>query len=124
MINAQDELLLAIQQAGKTSLDVQAIIVGISKDYVISENDLITNPNRFECIFRLPKKWTSDEWLTFLKQLNFNYAGDEYGEQELYGYVWFKDGSWLERYEYDGREEWHFKHTPDLEQFFMGFRND
>lgn len=32
-----------------------------------------------------------------------------FGTQELYGYVWFKDGSWLERHEYDGSEEWVFK---------------
>lgn len=119
MINATDELLSIINASGKTSLEVKCAVIGMQKrGWYCSDSDLISDHWRFEKIIRLPLNWSNDEWVNFLKNLNFNYAGDEYGDQEMYGYVWFKDGSWLERYEYDGREEWHFKSVPDINKFF------
>lgn len=35
-----------------------------------------------------------------------------YGRQELDGTIWLKDGTWLERYEYDGSERWEHKAVP------------
>lgn len=35
-----------------------------------------------------------------------------YGGQELFGWVLFKDGTWLERDEYDGSEWWDYKTPP------------
>ncbi|QNI21485.1 hypothetical protein [Salmonella phage 3sent1] len=32
----------------------------------------------------------------------------------LYGNVWFTDGTWLERGEYDGSEWWEYKATPAI----------
>lgn len=43
------------------------------------------------------------KFLETLKSINY-YSG--YGIQELYGVIAFKDGSWLERGEYDGSEWW------------------
>lgn len=37
-----------------------------------------------------------------------------FGVQELYGTVWFKDGTWAEREEYDGSEWWDIKVRPAL----------
>ena len=37
-----------------------------------------------------------------------------YGRQELFGVVWLTDGAWLERYEYDGAEEWALKKLPTI----------
>lgn len=46
-----------------------------------------------------------------IDQLDFEYY-DGYGRQELYGYIWYKDGTWSEREEYDGSEWWEHKERP------------
>lgn len=42
-----------------------------------------------------------------------------YGAQELFGYIVFTDGTWLERHEYDGSEWWEFKRTPTLDEVML-----
>lgn len=37
-----------------------------------------------------------------------------YGTQYLFGAVWFTDGTWLERHEYDGAESWRLKFVPAI----------
>lgn len=64
-------------------------------------------------VFKLKPGYTEEDYNAFLKSLDFEYD-DGYGSQELYGYVWFTNDSWLERHEYDGSECWHFKKTPEL----------
>lgn len=54
-----------------------------------------------------------DEWNIFLDSLDFEYD-DDYGTQELFGYVWLKDGTWLSRGEYDGSEWWKWNVCPEL----------
>lgn len=49
------------------------------------------------------------KFLEFLKSVDYDPG---YGWQELYGIIVFEDGSWLERWEYDGSEGWSHKHTP------------
>jgi len=48
-----------------------------------------------------------------LPQLNFNYDSG-YGGQELFGYIWYEDGTWSERGEYDGSEWWEHKTVPTM----------
>lgn len=48
-----------------------------------------------------------------LPKLDFDY-NNGYGSQELDGTIWFSDGTWSERYEYDGSEWWVYKLCPDL----------
>ena len=40
---------------------------------------------------------------------------DGFGVQELCGYIWYSDGTWSERYEYDGSECWVHKKVPPLD---------
>ena len=47
-----------------------------------------------------------------LKRMDFVYD-DGYGEQELFGYIWYSDGTWSERREYDGNEWWHHVTPPN-----------
>ena len=49
-----------------------------------------------------------------LPQLNFEYD-DGYGGQQLFGYVWYKDGTWSQRGEYDGSEWWEHVTRPTLD---------
>lgn len=46
-----------------------------------------------------------------LDTLDFTYDNG-YGGQELFGYIVFTDGTWLERAEYDGSEWWTYKQIP------------
>ena len=52
-------------------------------------------------------------WGEVLPQLDFEY-NEGFGEQQLYGYVWYADGTWSERCEYDGMEWWEYKRCPDM----------
>lgn len=48
-----------------------------------------------------------------LPLLDFEYD-NEYGGQELLGNIWYADGTWSERDEYDGREWWEYKVCPPI----------
>jgi hypothetical protein len=44
-----------------------------------------------------------------LPQLDFEYDSG-YGLQYIEGYIWYADGSWSDRREYDGSEWWEHQH--------------
>jgi hypothetical protein len=50
---------------------------------------------------------------TILPLLNFDYDSG-FGIQELYGTIWFYDGTWAERREYDGSEWWEYFVCPPI----------
>lgn len=128
MIIALEELLKDIENYKQSTLDVKCAVIGLSFDRpnVDTADYILSNPNKiwidepmFDKIITLKENWNNDEWLAFLEGLRFNYD-DGFGSQHLFGIVWFKDGSWLERYEYDGSEGWVFKRTPDVPQVLRG----
>lgn len=49
----------------------------------------------------------------FVSSINFEYD-DGYGAQELFGTIWYEDGTWSEREEYDGSEWWEYKSCPEI----------
>jgi hypothetical protein len=49
-----------------------------------------------------------------LPQLDFEYDSG-YGGQELFGYIWYEDGTWSSRGEYDGSEWWEHVSRPDFD---------
>lgn len=58
-----------------------------------------------------PQQIIEGELLDVLLRLDFNYDNG-YGGQYLYGFIWYKDGTWSERGEYDGSEWWEHKESP------------
>ena len=62
----------------------------------------------------LKEGFTSDDYLSFVESLDFTYD-EGFGSQELFGYILFKDGAWMERHEYDGSEVWEYKSSPKIE---------
>jgi len=64
-----------------------------------------------EC--RLCLGYSEEDFAYFLNALSFEYDND-YGFQELYGTIWYRDGSWSERGEYDGAEWWEHKQLPEI----------
>lgn len=57
--------------------------------------------------------WNKEDWENLLKQMDFGYYNG-YGGQELFGLVWFEDGTWLSRGEYDGSEWWEYNKQPNI----------
>ena len=55
-----------------------------------------------------------------LPQLDFEYDGG-FGGQFLFGYIWYTDGTWSERGEYDGSEWWKHKERPKKDINFENF---
>lgn len=55
--------------------------------------------------------FTSDEYVEFLEAINRDYDSG-YGGQNLYGFIWYKNGTWSSRGEYDGSEWWEFNKCP------------
>lgn len=127
MTIALNELLEKIEHSKRSTLDVKCAVIGLSYDCPNADTPeyILSNPNKiwidepmFDKIITLKENWNNDEWLAFLEGLRFNYDNG-FGSQELFGVVWFKDGSWLERYEYDGSEKWILKRTPDIPQILQ-----
>ncbi len=48
-----------------------------------------------------------------LPMLDFAYDSG-FGGQELYGTIWYEDGTWSERGEYDGSEWWEHRKCPEI----------
>lgn len=63
--------------------------------------------------FTLKVGHTWEEFEEFLNQLDFDYDSG-YGGQELFGTVWFHDGTWMGRGEYDGSEWWEHYMMPQI----------
>lgn len=56
-------------------------------------------------LFHLPEDYSETQLEDFLCDIDTTYDNG-YGSQMLYGFIWWKDGTWSSRYEYDGAEEW------------------
>jgi hypothetical protein len=64
----------------------------------------------------LPMGYSVRKWNLFLRSLDFEYDGG-YGIQEIFGTIWYKDGTWSERGEYDGSEWWAYKSVPVIPEY-------
>lgn len=104
MENAKRELVEALDDLTKKySVSVKCAWVKYRNEF----ND-ITKVHAY-----LPVGFNTGELADFLKEIDFDYD-DGWGTQEVFGLVWFDDGSWMERGEYDGSEWWEYRQTPDI----------
>ena len=71
----------------------------------------LNSDERFRAI--LPIGFTDNELSLFLSAIDYTYDS-VYGGQEVYGTIWYKDGTWSERGGYDGSEWWEHKVCPDI----------
>ena len=97
-INAYDEFIQHMQECGK----------------VIKCVHITTDPYHrpIEGIF-LHENYDLNALVKFLQELDFEYHCG-YGAQELYGTIWYTDGTWSERDQYDGSEWWEYKQVPEV----------
>ena len=61
---------------------------------------------------------TEADEIKFLETLDSINYDNGYGGQELFGNIVFKDGTWLERGEYDGSEWWRLCKCPTEHEIF------
>lgn len=106
-MNAKQELLDKIEQINKWLGGTQIRCATINIDPYGYENDEEPKPY----ILRLGH--TPFELEGFLNSLDFEYNSG-YGSQELYGTVWFTNGIWMDRHEYDGSEHWDIHRYPGI----------
>ena len=91
MINAKEELLAHVKDVGK---QVEFVSISFVEKY--------DKPP-------IKIKGTLKEVLPLF---NFKYDNG-YGGQFLFGYIWYTDGTWSSRSEYDGSEWWQYNECPD-----------
>lgn len=61
----------------------------------------------------LPVNYTPEQYEEFLREIDVEYDNG-YGGQELWGEIWYDDGTWSERAEYDGSEWWKHCSAPAI----------
>jgi hypothetical protein len=66
-----------------------------------------------ERTFILTTGYTQEDWIEFISKLDFMYDSG-YGGQEVFGTIWYLDGTWSERREYDGSEWWQYNECPEI----------
>ena len=64
-------------------------------------------------IYTLPIGYTSIEFENFLSAINFEYHNG-YGSYSTQGFIWYTNGTWSERIDYDGKGEWNYQTCPDI----------
>lgn len=62
---------------------------------------------------RLRVGWNEEELAVFLNALDYGYDS-RWGSQQLYGTIWYDDGTWSDRGEYHGIEWWEFHKCPEI----------
>lgn len=67
----------------------------------------------------LPIGHTKEALNSFLSDLNYEYDSG-FGGQELFGTIWFTDGTWADRGEYDGSEWWEYQKCPAVPNELTG----
>lgn len=96
-MNAKQELLNHI--AGRR---VQYVYINM---YNPNDEDNLSDLNAFE-----PICGTLEE---VLPKLDFEYDNG-FGLQEMFGHIWYEDGTWSDRVEYDGAEGWKHRVRPEI----------
>ena len=101
-MNVKKEFISHLEKIQKNNKEVISAIIAL-KRFLDTDLKIVLNPN-----------YNEGEYNNFLKALNVEY-NDAFGIQELYGYIWYNDGTWSERYEYDGSECWSYKKCPSFQ---------
>ena len=114
MCNAKEELKEVLAADGMAG--ILAAEVSFNQDFSyldIDENGCVV-PSA-DCpaseVFTLRTDFTDADLQSFWNFIDQVYD-DGYGSQEFFGTIWLKDGSWLSRGEYDGREWWRHNKRP------------
>lgn len=69
--------------------------------------------NRY--VYFLTTGWVQPEYDEFIKAIDVVYESG-YDGQELYGTIWYKDGTWSAKYD-DGSERWVHNTCPTIPRY-------
>jgi hypothetical protein len=109
--NAKQEFLNHIVQINTNLTGIKSrkvLCASIQKGDDYSDDEEI-----IERTFILTTGYTQEDWNEFLYKLSFIYDSG-YGGQELFGTIWYTDGTWSERGEYDGSEWYVHRFCPKI----------
>jgi hypothetical protein len=109
-MNAKQEFLQHINYTGSNhnsvinyyTSNVLCVEITIGKPYVEQTKESF-----------LTTGYSIEEWEQFLSDIDKEYD-EGYGGQELFGTIWYKDGTWSTRSEYDGSEWWDYHSVPEI----------
>jgi hypothetical protein len=71
----------------------------------------------------LTTEYTEEEYEEFLNSLDIQYDSG-YGSQNMYGDIWYKDGTWSDRGEYDGSECWNHMKMPTIREELRNYARE
>jgi hypothetical protein len=111
LINALKELT----QFAEKGLHIEAAQIKVEQpdDHIhLSDKEYIALEETFRSI-ALKKGHSEEDLHTFLESLDFQYDAG-FGGQNLFGTIWFTDGTWATRGEYDGSEWWEHHTRPEI----------
>jgi hypothetical protein len=103
MRNAKDEFIKVTE--GKT---IKCCVISLGGNYDSTDEDVER--------ITLVEGGAEELYAAFLDKLDFQYDNG-YGGQYLFGVIWFTDGTWAERGEYDGAEWWEIKECPEVPEY-------
>lgn len=79
----------------------------------IGDKDVLYIQITIDKLFRDKEEIIEGKLSDVLPKLNFDYDAG-YGRQLLNGTIWYSDGTWSSREEYDGSEWWQYYKCPPL----------
>ena len=100
MVNAREEFMKHIEG------------LPILKCAVIRYYDASYKYGRCEEIL-LKKGFSEADLQEFLDAIDFEYCNG-FGGRELFGNIWYEDGTWSSRGDYDGSEWWDYNSCPEI----------
>jgi len=104
-MNAKKELYNHLNNILKPWHEIMCAWVRLGDEFM-DEDGEATN-------FHLKFGFTIEEFSNFIGGLDIEYDSG-YGGQYLFGTIWYNDGTWSERGEYDGSEWWEYKAVPEI----------
>lgn len=100
MTNAKEEFLYHVEH-----IESDILAADIYKDYNYGE--------KADTIAQLTVGFSQEDYDNFLTKLDFTYDSG-FGGQHLFGTIWYEDGTWSSRGEYDGSEWRKYNFVPDI----------
>lgn len=107
MRNAKVEFTDHLVNYNKTFKDVKCCTIKYWPADTLSEEEDAAK------VLNLKLNYELMDMVNFLQDLDFAYDSG-WGCQELYGTIWYLDGTWSTRGEYDGSEWWEYQEVPDI----------
>jgi hypothetical protein len=110
-MNAAEEFLNVISEYKRKVICASIVIDWDSRECGLKWLKIPADNKKGDSKITLKMGYSTDDFKKFLEDLDFQYDSG-FGYQVIFGYIWCEDGSWFERKEYDGSENWVLKQMP------------